>query len=404
MLGAWLAAANILQLFLGFWREHLLGPWLGPERMGTLGFALALAGTADMVVQAGLGPVLTRDVAADPKKDGAHLGTALGMRVIYLLAAVPVLALLGGPFAALYLAGLTGQLGVAVLRAKMLKAPQVAATLLPPVFSLALVASCREFAEPSAGLALAALAAAAVLATVFQLPMAVSRLRSGLSWSGPLVARAFRGAWPLWLAGVAVALLYRVDVFILKFLLGGTEADRAIGLYRPAYTLVESGHFVLGSLVAVAFPALAALTAGPVVRLRSAYYRAVRWSVLLGLASAGAALLLGGPVLVLIWGDGFAPAVPALAVLSPALVFVLLNGLTTSLLTALHRTRLVLAVVLGQFAVKTALSLLLIPRLGFPGAAAASVAAEAVGTVVLLWTAARVLSGTGKGPQRDSRR
>ena len=402
VLGSWLAAANVLQLFLGFWREHLLGPWLGPERMGGLGFALALAGTADMVVQAGLGPVLTRDVAADPRKDGSHLGTALAMRSAYMALALPVLVWLGGPFAALYLVGLTGQLGVAVLRAKMLKVPQVAATLVPPVFSLGLVAACWKWAEPSAPVALAALAGAFCLATAFQLPLAFSRLKSRLAWSGGLAARVFRGAWPLWLAGVAVAFLYRIDVFLLKALLSGAEADRAIGLYRPAYTLVESGHFVLGSLVAVAFPAMSALTRGPTARLRAAYGRAVTWSVGLGLLAMIAALVLGGPAIILIYREGFAPAVPALQVLSPALVFVLLNGLTTSLLTALHRTRTVLAVVLGQFAAKASLSLVLIPRFGFTGAAGASVAAEAAGTLVLLVVASRVLAAREAG-ERGSR-
>ena len=78
------------------------------------------------------------------------------------------------------------------------------------------------------------------------------------------------------------------------------------------------------------------------------------------------------------------------------------GGVATSLLTALHRTRTVLAAVLGQFAIKAALSLVLIPRMGFVGAAAASVAAEGAGTLVLLVVASRYLAAREAG-ERGSR-
>lgn len=393
----WLAVANLAQLLLGVGRLAILTRWLGVEMMGRLGYLLALVVIADTIAQAGLSTVLTRDVAAAPRRDGALFGAVLAVRGALSVVAGIVIGVLAGPWAGLMVLTYVGQLGVVVLRAKLLRGPQIAASLLPPALSLLAVAFISASRDPSADLALAALAASALLAAGGQVWLAIENLKRPLSFSLRTAAGMLGAAWPFWLAGLTVVVLYRLDVLMLKWLLGGAEGERAIGYYWPATMVVESGSFLLGALSMVAFPAMAKVGGAAGRNPRAAgevgkvYARALKWAVILG----GVACLFAYPFAPLavriVAGREFGPSVTGLYLLAPTLLLVLVNSTSASLLTVLHRPFTILKITTAGMVFNALLNLWAIPRWGFAGAAATTTAAEALGMLLLLGCARRAL-------------
>lgn len=393
-LTAWLVAANVGQLALSFAQAVLLSRWLGVARWGALGRILAVVTIADSVAQAGMERILTREVAAHPERDRRLLSAALKMRAI--LAGLVGLGLLiyQGIWAALMLTATIGQLGVAVLSAKMLKAPQVAARLLGGVVTVAAILGCMAFAPPGVSLALAALALAGAARSIGQIWMAHSKLgqRSApKAGQTGLALELLRSSWPLWLTGMAMAAVSRLDVIMLGWFFRADIADTWIGYYQAAYRLIEGGNVVLAALALAAFPLFSSLNRAPRAELRRAFFRAARYGVVLGGGGMLAVWLAGGAGMRILFGAEFAPAVPALLFLAPVLALNLLNSLLALLLTAVHRTWSIFLISAGMLLFNGAANYLLLPDYGFIGAAAVKSATELAGLALLAWCARDVL-------------
>lgn len=396
-LAGWLAAANLLQLLLGVARQGALGRWLGSEELGRLAYALALVSLADGL-PLGAAQIFVRDAAAAPRRDGVLLGAGLGVRLpqVLLLAAGLALHPAAGGWAGLLLAARNVErFSVGALQAARRRGAQVASTLLAAVASLGAVLLAARLGSPDWRIGVAALALAGALGAGIQFALAWTGLASALAWSAP-AARAFvRASAPIWVAQLAVGLLYRLDVIMLRGLLPQADADRQIGYYQPAYTLIESGHLLLGAVVTAAFPVFASLHGADPARLARAWRTAAAVAAGAGALAAAGTWGLAVPVVGIIFGDAFGPGAGALRWLAFALPIVALNSLTSSLLVAVHRQADVTRVTLGLVAVNGLANLWAIPRFGFTGAAAATVLTEAVGCVLLLalarplWSAAR---------------
>ncbi len=398
-LAGWLAAANLVQLLLGVARQGVLGRWLGEEELGRLAYALALVALAD-ALPVGSQQITVREAAAKPGRDGLWLGTGLLVRVPQ--AALLALGLWGHPAAGawagvLLIARNVERFTTGALAAARRRGAQVAAALAAGVVSLAAVLAVSRGAAPDWRQALAALAGAGVAGGGVSFALARAGLSSALAWSAPAARTLVRASAPIWVAQLAVGLLYRLDVLMLRWLLPAAEADRQIGYYQPAYALIESGHLLLGAVVTAAYPVFASMRAAAPAKLAAAWRTSVRAAALAGLAAAAATALLAGPVIALVFGDAFAPGATALRWLAPALPLVAVGSLTASLLTAVRRQGDVTRVTLLLVAVNALVNCWAIPRWGFAGAAAATTLTEVVGCTVLVVLARPLWSVPARG-------
>jgi O-antigen/teichoic acid export membrane protein len=390
-LAGWLAAASAVQLLLGLAKSALLARWLGPDGFGRLGFVLDVVALAEMLAPLGLGWIVTREIAARPARAGLVLGSAVRLRLVLSMPLAAVAWWAGGPWAAVLLVANGGQLGTAALRGLGAQAAQVASSLLVAAATLVAAVACLP-AAPSPGLALAALAAATLVGASGQLALAASAVRRRSrrafaalrEFSRPVASSLWRAAVPLWLGGLFVGLVYRLDVLMLRWLLPRGAWEAQVGWYKVAYALKESGDLVLGGLVVAAFPAFSTLTRSR-VSLAAAYDRAARAGWWAGLAACVLAWWLGGPAVRLLYGPDYAPAIRGLAWLAPALALVLQNSLASSLLVAVGRQREIAWVGGAMAAANAILNLWTIPRHGFVGAAAATTLTEGLGFLLLRW-------------------
>jgi O-antigen/teichoic acid export membrane protein len=227
-----------------------------------------------------------------------------------------------------------------------------------------------------------------IAATVLELVIERFYVRPPLRGRAPgHLGRLWEYSWPLFLSAFSLRFYDRLDLFALT-LLGGTAAQA--GLYSAAQRVaMVPGLFIL-SLMAPLLSTLSHLLASgdsrAAGRLARQAYRAVAGTA--PLAAMGAAS--AGEIVTLAFGPQFAPAAPLMSRLLVAVVAMMVVSVCVVVLTAHGRPRLSLALTGPLLPLAVAGHVLLIPRLGPPGAALVTSLTAAAGAVACLLAVQRV--------------
>jgi O-antigen/teichoic acid export membrane protein len=186
-------------------------------------------------------------------------------------------------------------------------------------------------------------------------------------------------ALPLGLFMIAVNMYAYIDTVILGFI----STDAEIGWYAAAYRVYEGLTYAPSILAAVVSPRLSFLFVNDRHAHRVLLVRTLLGSLALGVVLGGAAFFAAHPIIVTLFGASYENGSTPLRILASGAIFVFATWIlhAAAISTNLDR-RLVGTTVVG-LAVNIVLNLLLIPKWGISGAAAATVLAEIV-TVALL--------------------
>jgi len=187
------------------------------------------------------------------------------------------------------------------------------------------------------------------------------------------------------LANVAWFLHYRADMFLLGYLAG----PAALGFYAVAVGLAEKLYLAPSAVGTVLFPRVAAGGAG--AESTPAAGRHTLWLTIL-LAALLAAL--AWPLVRVLFGAAFLPAVPPLWLLLPGVISLGLGRVLSADLNGRGRPGVVAAANGAMAALNVALNLWWIPLWGAAGAAAATSVSYS-GAVVLLGRSYLGESGVG---------
>ncbi len=202
-----------------------------------------------------------------------------------------------------------------------------------------------------------------------------------------------RMAAPVGLAGVFGTVLFRVDTAILAWF----ETPDVVGNYGAAYRLFEAAFFLSWAVGTAVYPVFSRLspTSDPPVRV--VFDRGLKLVLALMLPLAVGGVILGRPLVELIYGADYDRAGEALLILSPAIAFHGLAHVAALLLVSQNR-QVVLAVVQGVVAaLNIALNFLLIPWLSLEGAALSALVSQVLLTLLFLGYATRSAGGLDPG-------
>ena len=182
-----------------------------------------------------------------------------------------------------------------------------------------------------------------------------------------LLKACFSYGWRGHLGGILVTLNQRLDIFIL----GALSNPREVGLYSVAVALAEVIWHVPMSVHLNFFPRVSALgSAEGAGKLP----RAVRMTLLLSSGIAMILLLLGRPVVWLLFGADFIPAVDSLLILLPGVVAAGIAQVFESYFAGVNKRSYQTYSVGMAFVVGVILCIIWIPKYGAFGAAAATTA------------------------------
>jgi O-antigen/teichoic acid export membrane protein len=372
-----------------------LARWLGPEGYGVYGTIGALLVVGAAIAELGMGLIVVRDVATRPHDAGRYLAATLALQPV--LAGVGYGGLLLGAGLLGYDAGLRALLAVAALSllinalGNMVHSQLLAAErMVPP----AVIAAAH--ATLLVGLTAVALAGGAGLWGLYLATLGAGLGRTAAYWVA-LRPVGVRPAFPPDRAVVRGLLADGLPLAITALLaLAFTHADKLIttALLGPAGT----GHLTAGSVIGfgvvelVSTPVLLAVL--PLMARAHAAGRRESFDALLGtltfftllvsLPIAVGTALLAGPLAGWLFGAAFAPTAGVLRVLIWYVVLAMVVNVFAQGLTVQNRQARLAGARAGGLALSVGLALVLLPRLGVPGAAVAMLASEAMVLTLLL--------------------
>ena len=165
----------------------------------------------------------------------------------------------------------------------------------------------------------------------------------------------------------------RTDVLLVSFLLD----ERSVGIYTAALTIVTALALLPQGVRTAIFPVLAQRFRTASEGTDELYESVFKHLLIMALPVAAGVGLLAGPIINLLYPPEFAPAAGALRILVWWFVFYSLNVLNSRVLIVKNEQRLIARFLVIGLAVNALVSVLLTPRIGLNGAAAARVAAAA---------------------------
>lgn len=377
---------NTLQRGISFAVTLLLARGLGGESFGLYSYVVSYMFLFAFLADLGIERVVTREVARSPQHAGELLGSALVVKLG--LSAVAMSAAVGTAVAI----GMSGDLFYCVVLAAA-GLPMTVEQVFRGYFqSRFQVAYTYAITLPGTLWFLAA----AALVTAFHLPVYVL-FAFGLLIS-PLILLAL-----LWVSRYRLHLDLRprrhrmrsmlrdsvqLGGFIFLFMLSmrldqvmlfHLRGDLEVGWYAVGVRLSEALALIPEALLMTLFPLLVSSETSAPERFHHTYRLGFKYLAAVSVFLAFALTLLRHDVVALLFGPAYAPAAPSLAILAWNMFFGYVGVIYLSLFVAQSRHRLLLLVSAGALAVNVVLNLAWIPPYGATGAAAATLAANAVG-------------------------
>lgn len=395
---AWQSGDRIVRMGLQFLVGAVIARHLGVHDFGTLNYALAVVGLVNVFVGLGMDGLFSRDLVRHPEQAAAIMGTVFWTRTaaaaLVYLGIVGLAVRQGGEAGlALLVIGLmvfSTPLGVfnahfdVRLQARYGVVAGNISFLVCTAARLWLVARNATVAPLAATYLIEPALNAAVIYGFYRREGNRARL---WRWEPARAGRFLRDGWSLLLSGLAIMVYMRLDQIMLARLRGDAE----VGIFCAALRLSEVWYFIPMALASSLFPSL--------VRSRGrepAVYRqrlgqfydlnaGLAYALILPLAPLAPWLFN------LVYGHAFDGADTVFQIHLFACLFVFLGVARGQYLLNEGFTRFVfVSTSLGALA-NVGLNLVLIPTHGAAGAAVATVASQALSTLVssFLWAPTR---------------
>jgi O-antigen/teichoic acid export membrane protein len=190
----------------------------------------------------------------------------------------------------------------------------------------------------------------------------------------------FRGALPFALMTSVIILYVRADTVILS-LLGG---DEVTGLYSAATRVLSLFAFVPMSVIGAVLPAMSKQSLQSEASLIRTFTQTFRFLFMLGLPIALGIAVLSRPIVQLLYGHQFIPAVPAMQIAMVTLLLGFLNFAVDSAIISINRERTLLGITLVGLVFTVAVNIVLVSLWSYIGASVAAALTEALVLVIKL--------------------
>ncbi len=400
-------AVRVVNLGLGAVVTALLVRTLGAHDYGRWSTLLAVLGLVAFFANFGMEGVALREAAKEPELEHEWIGSVMMLR---LLAIGPVMALsigavlllphneamligglilvLGMPFGGVSSLGLLFQLRVDN------RIPMLVLSIRSVLWGVGVLLVNLEGSGIIA-LAVAMIASdlvGSVVNVVGALKIAPRRPRPMFKHVRHILVLSL----PIGLSGVLVFAYAQIDQVIVYAISGAREA----GLYGAVYTLLNQSHFVPVAILTTLAPVMAASWPHDPERLKRTARRSAELLSIVSFGGLAFSIAAARPVVTLIFGSEFADAAPALPVLLGAFVLICYGYLNGNLMVVLNKQQQMLRISLIALIINLVGNLVLVPLVGFIGAAWMTLATEGVVFAMSSRVLVGELGGRGLGVGR----
>ena len=390
----WLMLGKILSLIVGIF----IAKFLGPHDFGDLSFAVAFTAIIAAVGTLGLDSFIIREILHQPAKRDEVMGTAFWMRIGVSIFLVPASVLIY-----LFFRSLADQQGAELTlvitfcaSALFFKAfniidsyfqSQVRSKFVVQVQNICLIiSSLIKISFVLLKLPLVYFAFALVLdGIMLSVGLVIIYHRENLqikAWvfNTSRAKSLLNQSWPLILSAVMVTLYMQIDILMLKYFAGSTEA----GIYSAAARISEAWYFIPVAIVTSVFPAIIHARKTDIARYQKRLQNLYDLLVAISLPVALIVSLGADTFIRLVYGEQFDGAGVMLSIHIWSGIFVFLGSASGQYLLAEGFTMISFyRTAIGAIA-NILLNLWLIPMYGGLGASAATLIAYFIATFSIL--------------------
>lgn len=383
---SYMLVARITTVVIGAATSVLTARYLGANGLGVLGFALAFTAILSVIADFGLGTLATREVSRNQALAGKYLTNVATMRLC-----------LGGAYIALtaFLVNVIGYPQQTIFVTYVIAFSVVLNTISGTV--AAMFQAFQELQYVAIGsvltsiMRLVSIAAAIVLrigvvgfAWVYVIANAIAlaylciAYSRRFKWEGPWIDSTFwrialKEAWPMAALAISVMVYFRIDVVILSLFKGAAE----IGFYTVAYTVSEMTTIIPTMFMASLFPLISQMHENSRHSFADTCAKSMKYMLFVGLPMAFTVTLWAPPVITLFYGSAFSRSAVALQIIIWSAAAMYVGIILGSTFVSANLQKLSLKLTIGAVVFNIALNLLVIPRYGYLGASATTVATEA---------------------------
>lgn len=352
---------------------------LGQAGFGDFTFAFSLGTVLMLASGVGTEELIAREVARDSRRVHSYLWNVAGAKLAIsagLLLVAALIVNLGDWSADARLASYIVVAGVAIEnlgrtwhavftayeRLEMISISLVIQRVLTAVAGIAVMRAGGGLVAVSVVFALGALAGFLIATQVLRRYVVAARFELDRSRWLPLL----KAGIPIGVASLTFVVLMRVDATLLGLLAGGDD-NSEVGIYGAAYRLAEGTLFISWAVAASVLPWLSRQTeAADVAR---GYEFGVKAITLVLMPVGLGFVLLAEPLIELLYGSEYAPAVTPLRLLGVMTVLYGANSLAATVLISRDRPQAFTRIAAGVAVFNIVLNLILIPGWGADAAA-----------------------------------
>lgn len=374
--------ALVLQKVLSFVYFTILARTLGAELTGRYFFAISLATMFSVLMDLGLSPVLTREVARDTQDTKLFFRQVFSLKLFFTLFSIVILLLLNfflfsdDPVQPLvYLATLIVAIDsftllfYAFIRGQQNLRFEAMGTVIFQLIVMCLGLLALFFSQ-SLFLVITVLFVASLFNFVFSGLILKIKFKTKINflWQKDLLYKIFLLTWPFAMSAIFAKVYAYVDTFLLKMFLGDIE----VGFYSVAYKITFAWQFIPLGLVAALYPAFAHLFKNNPSELAKIFNKSFLYLGLIALPILTGIIVLAPEIVLQVYRPDFFGAILPLQILIASLVFLFINFVLSNLLNAANQQKINTRNLGLTMVFNVILNLLLIPILGVWGAALTS--------------------------------
>jgi O-antigen/teichoic acid export membrane protein len=371
---------GIVTNILSFFALLYIARYLGPEKYGMYTFAFAFIYFFSFIPDMGIHQILVREAAKEPEKAGKLIGNGTIMQIclslVALLLAFVLINVINFPpstKSALYIASLgllitgTGAYGI-IYEAKLRMEYSLLFNLANRIVFLVFI-----FLAIANNLELNVFIFASILATLIHnllmILFAKKLVNVSFDVDISLMKQLVKEAIPIAIASVFTVIYFRIDVLMLSFLRGDTE----VGFYSAAYRLTEALVFLPTVITTSTFPLMSKYYKDSFDSFSFVYTRTFKYLFATGLLIAVLVTFASDKIIFIVYGLEYQSSAIALKILIWSTAIMFITTLISTTCVSSGNQQIVSKRALLAALLNVILNLILIPWIGYIGAAIATV-------------------------------
>lgn len=389
----WLVSDRVFRLAINLGVGILIARHLGPDQFGLLSLGQMLLTLLLPLATFGLSEILVREFSNGERSPRMVLATALRLRILLALVSLAVMMLVayvlrGSDRVALMVVLAYGlsfiPQALDTIESRFQSLNRVGAISTVRIIGTILFGGIRVMAVVF-GLAVETFAMLYTLEVAIVGMLAVAQARRygvEANWGGWDRQEArflLKESTPLMLRLMTISIYMRVDQLVISIFMG----DRALGIYSVATRISELWYFIPTSIMLAAMPSLTQKYKISMLEYESNLSAIMRVMVILSVPSAIFISLFSETIIVILFGEAYRAAAPALSIQAWAGVFVAIGIGANPWFINTGQMRYGLYQAMAGAAVGIGLNMILVPRLGLVGASISMVASYAVSAILL---------------------